>query len=75
MVERRALDEALRRASDENGLPEYYRDLVRPIVRAPRARWPTCCGSLCDPCSTTLVRVADRTLELLGVDAPIEVTE
>jgi hypothetical protein len=52
-------------------LQEYYRDLVRPLLRMPRSQWPTCCGSTCEPCSTTLVRVADRTLQLLGTDAPI----
>lgn len=66
-----AIDDALRRASEESMLQEYYRDLVRPLLRAPRDRWPTCCGSICEPCSATLCRVADRTLQLLGVDGPL----
>jgi hypothetical protein len=69
MISREQIDDA--RASDENSLPEYYRDLVRPLLRMPRDRWPTCCGATCEPCSIALVRVADRTLALLGTDAPI----
>lgn len=52
-------------------LQEHYRALVRPLLRMPREQWPTCCGAMCEPCSATLVRVADRTLQLLGTDAPI----
>lgn len=71
MITKQALDAALTQASDESMLQEYYRDLVRPLLRMPRSQWPTCCGSICEPCSATLVRVADRTLQLLGIDAPI----
>lgn len=71
MFPREAINAALTRASDENALPEYYRDLVRPLLRMSRDQWPTCCGSTCEPCSVALVRVADRTLSLLGTDAPI----
>lgn len=71
MITREEIDAALTRASDENHLQEYYRDLVRPLLRMTRDRWPTCCGSTCEPCSTALVRVADRTLALLGTDAPL----
>lgn len=63
------LDEALAQASDENGLAEYYRDCVRPLLREPYA-WPRCCGGGCEPCSEQLIRVAIRTLELLGRPAP-----
>lgn len=72
MIPRERITEALNKASDENFLPEYYRDLVRPLLRTTRDRWPSCCGSTCEPCSVALVRVADRTLALLGVDGPIE---
>ena len=61
-----ALDSALAQASDELGLPSYYRSSVRPLVRDPEGRWPHCCGGGCEPCSQTLVRVAVRTLELMG---------
>jgi hypothetical protein len=71
MISREQLDRALHQASEENFLQEYYRDLVRPLLRMPRNQWPSCCGSTCEPCSTALVRVADRTLALLGTDAPI----
>ena len=71
MISRADIDAALQRASDESALPEYYRDLVRPLLRMPRSQWPTCCGSTCDPCSVALCRVADRTLALLGTDAPL----
>jgi hypothetical protein len=57
---------ALTRASDEVGLPTYYRSLVRPLLRDAEGRWPQCCGGGCEPCSQTLCRVAARTLELLG---------
>jgi hypothetical protein len=63
------LDEALARASDENGLAPYYRDIVRPLLREPYV-WPRCCGGGCEPCSEQLVRVARRTLELLGRPVP-----
>jgi hypothetical protein len=68
MITKEALDAALEKASDESMLQEYYRSLVRPLLRMPRSQWPTCCGSICEPCSATLVRVADRTLQLLGVE-------
>jgi hypothetical protein len=71
MITREQVNAALRQASEENSLPEYYRDLVLPLLWMPRDRWPTCCGSNCEPCSVALVRVADKTLALLGVDAPI----
>jgi hypothetical protein len=57
---------ALTRASEELGLPSYYRSLVRTLLRDPEGRWPRCCGGGCEPCSQTLVQVAARTLELLG---------
>jgi hypothetical protein len=60
------LEAALRQASEENGLDPVYRDIVRPLLRDPDGRWPECCGGNCEPCSTLLVRVAARTLELLG---------
>lgn len=71
MIDRERINNALNQASDENCLPPYYRDLVRPLLHMSRDCWPTCCGSTCEPCSVALVRVADRTLALLGVDAPI----
>ncbi|AKV03505.1 hypothetical protein AKJ09_10168 [Labilithrix luteola] len=68
------LDEALARASEENGLAEYYRDIVRPLIRDNshnshnsdgEGRWPRCCGGGCEPCAEQLIRVAKRTLELM----------
>jgi len=61
-----ALELALARASEELQLPSYYRSSVRPLLRDPEGRWPVCCGGGCEPCSQTLVRVAARTLELMG---------
>jgi hypothetical protein len=63
------LDQALAQASDENGLAEYYRDIVRPLLREPYL-WPRCCGGGCEPCAEQLVRVATRTLILLGREVP-----
>jgi hypothetical protein len=60
------VDLALARASEELGLPAYYRSSVRPLLRDPEGRWPQCCGGGCEPCSQRLVAVAARTLELLG---------
>ncbi|WP_224368245.1 hypothetical protein [Hyalangium versicolor] len=60
------VEAALTRASEELGLPSYYRSLVRTLLRDPEGRWPRCCGGGCEPCAQTLVRVAARTLELLG---------
>jgi hypothetical protein len=66
-----ALDDALAQASDENGLQDVYRDIVRPLLREPYA-WPRCCGGGCEPCAEQLVRVAKRTLALMGRDVPEE---
>lgn len=60
------LDEALDQAARENGLAPEYVDIVRPLLREPRERWPRCCGGDCEPCALQLVRVAERTLELLS---------
>jgi hypothetical protein len=59
------LDEALVQASQEIGLQDYYRDMVRPLLRMPRAQWPSCCGGGCEPCAQTLVAVAERVHALL----------
>jgi hypothetical protein len=59
------LDEALARASDENGLPEWYRDCVRPLLRLEEDSWPPCCNGACEPCHELLQRVARRTRHLL----------
>ena len=59
------LDEALAQAARENGLAPEYVDIVRPLLRDPKELWPRCCGGGCEPCSLQLVRVAERTLELL----------
>jgi hypothetical protein len=60
------LDEALAQASDEVGLQDYYRDMVRPLLRMPREQWPSCCGGGCEPCAQTLVAVAERVCSLLA---------
>lgn len=60
------LTRALEQASDELRLQSYYRDLVRPILRMPREKWPECCAGRCEPCNQVLVAVADRVQELLG---------
>lgn len=64
------LDEALAQAAQENGLADYYVDIVRPLLRDGPASWPRCCGGSCEPCSEQLVRVAKRTLELMGKPVP-----
>jgi len=61
-----AFEAALEQASDEQRLPHYYRDCVRPLLNMPRTQWPRCCGRGCDPCAETLVAVADRVCGLLG---------
>lgn len=58
------LEAALEQASDEIGLPSYYRSCVRPLLRQPKHEWPTCCGAGCDPCAQTLVAVAERVFSL-----------
>lgn len=60
------LEAAINRASDELGLPTYYRSLIRPLLRNPEGHWPRCCGGGCEPCAQTLCNVAARALELLG---------
>ena len=60
------VEAALAQASRELGLADYYRDIVRPLLRMPRSQWPSCCGGGCEPCAQTLAAVAERVLELLG---------
>lgn len=60
------LDDALEQARSELGFPGYYVSIVRPLLRDAEGRWPNCCGGGCDPCAAMLVRVAARTLELMG---------
>nr|WP_246357740.1 hypothetical protein [Pyxidicoccus fallax] len=57
----------MRRACEEAGLPDSLRGCVYPLLRAPEEEWPECCGGGCYPCASTLVDVAVRTLELLGL--------
>jgi hypothetical protein len=54
------LQAALDEASDEVGLPSYYRSCVKPILAAPPERWPRCCDSGCEPCNLVLCEVARR---------------
>ena len=63
------LDEALDQAAAEDGLADYYRDCVKPLLREPYL-WPRCCGGGCEPCAEQLIRVATRTLELLERPVP-----
>lgn len=58
--------EAIERASDEVGLPRWYRSLVNPLLNMPRTQWPRCCGGGCEPCSLTLIAVAERAQALLA---------
>lgn len=60
------LEQALVQASVEVGLQDYYRDMVRPLLRMPREQWPSCCGAGCEPCAQTLVAVAERVAALVG---------
>lgn len=62
------LENALKQACDEVGLQDYYRDCVRPLLGMPKTQWPRCCGRGCEPCTDTLVAVAERVHELLGVE-------
>jgi hypothetical protein len=52
-------------AARELGLDPCYVSIVVPLVRAPDAPRPQCCGGGCEPCAEVLNRVADRALELL----------
>jgi len=60
------VEAALARAAKEHGLMDYYLDCVRPLLGTRRR--PRCCGGGCEPCATTLVAVAVRVHELLGLD-------
>ena len=64
------LNAALDQAGEELGLQSYYRDCVRPLFGMPRTQWPRCCGRGCEPCSVTLIAVAQRVYELLGMPSP-----
>jgi hypothetical protein len=67
-----ALDAAIAQVSEELRLDPAYRSSVRPLLRIPRERWPSCCGGDCAPCASTLVAVAERALEALGRAEPFE---
>jgi hypothetical protein len=60
------LEAALAQASREIGLQDYYVDCVRPLLGT--ARFPRCCGGGCEPCAETLIAVARRVHELLGLE-------
>ncbi len=60
------MNSALRRASEELSFPSYYEACVRPLLRNPEGHWPRCCAGGCEPCAQTLIKVAQRTLEILG---------
>lgn len=59
---------ALRQASTELGLADYYEPCVRPLFHMPAQQWPMCCGGGCQPCAQTLIAVANRIAELLQID-------
>jgi len=58
---------ALRQASIEHGLADYYEPCVRPLFHMPLQQWPGCCGGGCSPCAQTLIAVATRMCELLQI--------
>ncbi|MFK7984560.1 MAG: hypothetical protein AB8I08_00890 [Sandaracinaceae bacterium] len=60
-----AFESALAQAMLENRLDDVYRNAVKALLDKPKAHWPPCCLSYCDPCNMTLQRVATRTLKLL----------
>lgn len=60
-------NQVLAQASDELGMPDYYRPCVRPLFTMPMDQWPMCCGGRCEPCAQTLINVAVRMCELLGI--------
>jgi hypothetical protein len=57
---------ALRQASEEHKLADYYRDCVRPLFNMPESQWPRCCGRGCEPCAEQLIDVARRVVVLLS---------
>ncbi len=57
--------EAIERASDEHGLPIWYRSCVGPLLELDEARYPSCCGGGCEPCNELLVSVALRARQLI----------
>ena len=63
------LEAALQQASEELGLQPWYRDCVRPLLRPDSPR-PRCCGSNCEPCNATLLRVVLRVRELQEPQRP-----
>lgn len=60
-----AVEAALTQASEEEGLQEWYRDCVRPLLKMPHTQWPRCCGRGCEPCAVQLIAVAQRVEDLL----------
>lgn len=63
-------DAALAQAGEELGLPDYFRDCVRPLFSMPMTQWPQCCAGGCYPCAQVLVAVALRIKEMLNLAEP-----
>lgn len=64
-VERTRVRDAIDAASEQVGLDPWYRSCVEPLIGLEDSRMPRCCGSGCEPCSTTLIEVAVRARRLL----------
>ena len=58
--ERARVRAAVDEASEEVGLPVWYRSSVMPLMSLPESRMPECCGGGCEPCAGTLTEGAVR---------------
>lgn len=67
--EARLRADAIEQASDELGLPIWYRSCVAPILALDPARHPSCCGGECEPCNDVLVAVALRARRIIDAAA------
>ncbi|HEY8431804.1 MAG TPA: hypothetical protein VIL20_25670 [Sandaracinaceae bacterium] len=54
----------------EHRMPEWHREDVLAMLRAPDDAWPPCCGGACDPCVLSLARVVRRARALLAARGP-----
>ena len=63
---RRALEEALDLALEENHIDGSFRETVRNLVHDTDDRWRVCCGSACEPCVEQVARAVDRVRALIG---------
>jgi len=58
-----ALEEALDRVLEDQGLHPGFRASIRRLVFDRKEDWRLCCGNHCDPCVLPMARAVDQVRE------------